>query len=229
MLDKFTSAVRMFGFCDGVGYLLDQLLSVRLGWGGFARYLLTAQPIPPEAGKLRPGKIEIVALEAGDPRLGDLPVEPEVLRARFAQGAVCLAAIEDGRAVASAWFTFGAYDEDMVRCRFVLEPAELCAWDFDVYVAPEHRMGRTFARLWDGANAYLRARGIAWSLSRISAYNAGSLKSHGRLGARVIGRASFLVLGPLQISWASVPPYVHLSWGRRAGGPRLRIRAPKTP
>src|SRR5690606_27821891 len=98
------------------------------------------------------------------------------------------------------------------RCDFRLEPAELAAWDFDIYVAPEHRMGRTFARLWEGANSYLRARGVEWSMSRISAYNAGSFKSHARLGARVVGRASFLFLGPLQLAWMSVPPYAHLSW-----------------
>ncbi|MDA5193595.1 GNAT family N-acetyltransferase [Govanella unica] len=226
MFAKVTSAVREFGLSDGLGYLVDQLLA-RRGWGGYSRYLLTAQPVPVAPGKLRPGKIEIVELMAGDPRLGDLPVEPDVLRARFAQGAICLAAVEEGRAVASAWFTFGAYDEDMVRCRFVLSPAGATAWDFDIYVAPEHRMGRTFARLWDGANAELRARGVTWSMSRISAYNAGSLKSHGRMGARVIGRAAFLSLGPVQLAWASVPPFLHLSFQK--GGPDLRISAPDMP
>ncbi|HEY8351300.1 MAG TPA: hypothetical protein VIK87_02045, partial [Sphingomonadales bacterium] len=100
------------------------------------------------------------------------------------------------------------------------------AWDFDVYVAPEHRMGRTFARLWAAANEYLRARGVRWSLSRISGYNPASFNSHKRLGARVIGRASFLRIGNWQLMWSNRAPYLHLS---RKAQPRLRVRAPKSP
>lgn len=226
MFQKVTSAVRMFGLLDGLGYLIDQSL-VRTGVGGYSRYLLTAQPIPALEKKLRPGKVEVVELRTGDPRLNDLPLDEQVVAARFAQGAICVAAVSEGRAIACAWFTFGWYNEDMVRCRYVLKPVGRVAWDFDVYVAPEYRMGRTFARLWEGANELLRTLEVTWSMSRISAYNAESLKSHSRLGAKVIGRAAFLSLGPVQISWATVPPYFHISW--REGGPDLQIHAPDLP
>lgn len=227
MNGRLTAAVREFGLRDGLGYLLDRLLYAYLGWGGFTRYLLTAQPVPDAAQALRLGKLTFVELHAGDPRLKDLPLDDRVLAYRFGLGAVCLAAIEDGRAVGCIWFCFGAYEEDMVRCRFDLHPRATTAWDFDVYIAPEHRLGRTFIRLWDAANAYLRTRGVCWSLSRISAYNQASLAAHRRLGARVIGRASFLSLGPLQIMWANSAPYFHLAWGE--GRARLRLDAPNKP
>lgn len=227
MFASVRSAVREFGWSDGLGYLLDRLLMSRLRWGGFARYILTAQPVPPEDQPLRPGRVSFEELKPGDPRLHDLPVSQQVLDYRFGQGAVCLAAIQDQKAVACIWFCFGFYDEDLVRCRYRLVPPEETAWDFDVYIAPEHRMGRTFARLWQAANGYLRARGVKWSLSRISGYNPGSFKSHRRLGARVIGRASFLRLGKLQLMWASAAPYFHLSCG--TGGPDLIVKAPKSP
>ncbi len=230
MFDKITSATKEFGLSDGLGYVVDRVLYDRLKIGGFARYLLTAQPIHDPAA-LRPGKLEIRELLAGDPLLKTLPLDDKVLAFRFAQGAVCLAAIESkddqASAVACIWFTFGTYLEDMVRCRYVMYPPEQTAWDFDVYVAPDHRMGRTFARLWDAANAYLRGRGVAWSLSRISAYNPASLKSHARLGAQVVGRATFLVIGPFQLMWSSVAPYVHISFG--AGRPDIKVSAPKKP
>jgi hypothetical protein len=85
-------------------------------------------------------------------------------------------------------------------------------WDFDVYVAPEFRLGRLFARLWDFTNSELRAQGFRWTISRISAFNPESLAAHSRLGARRLGSAMFLVAGPLQVSFASLPPYVHVGW-----------------
>jgi len=226
LIASLRSAIREFGVRDGIGYLVDRLLMVRLRWGGLARYILTAQPIPDDPLPLRPGKLSFQELKPGDPRLRDLPLSDKVLDFRFGQNAVCIAAIENDRAVACIWFCFGHYDEDMVRCRYVLEPEQETAWDFDVYVAPEHRMGRTFARLWAAANEYLRARGVRWSLSRISGYNPASFNSHKRLGARVIGRASFLRIGNWQLMWSNRAPYLHLS---RKAQPRLRVRAPKSP
>lgn len=227
MFSKIQSAIRELGFCDGLGYLIDQALATRLKIGGLTRYVLTAQPVPDEGG-LGMGRLEVREAKAGDPILADLPVNQAVLDYRFDQGAVCLVAVDQTnnqeRAVGSIWFCFNAYDEDMVRARFVRRPPEVTAWDFDVYVAPDHRLGRTFARLWSAANDYLRARGVMWSLSRVSAYNVGSLRAHMRLGAREVGRATFLVLGPLQIMWATTKPYVHVSWGK--GVPKVEVRIP---
>ncbi len=225
MLGKLRRASGELGFWNAICYAVDQALYARLGWGGLVRYLFYAQPVPsPPDRPMRMGKQEVREFKAGDPAFADLPLDDEVLAFRFGQGAVCLGVLEEGRAVACLWFCFGHYAEDMVRATYVLEPGDVTAWDFDVYVAPSHRAGRTFARLWEAGNAYLRDRGVRWSLSRISAYNRPSITAHERLGAQPVGQASFLKLGPLQVMVSSLSPYIHVSWKRR--GPVLEIQAP---
>ena len=66
------------------------------------------------------------------------------------------------------WLKLQGYEEDEVRCRYVPVPERGTAWDFDIYVAPPYRMGRTFTRMWIAANDFLRSNGIEWTLSRIS-------------------------------------------------------------
>ncbi|RMF08990.1 MAG: GNAT family N-acetyltransferase [Alphaproteobacteria bacterium] len=225
MFGKLRRASRELGFWNAICYAIDQALYARLGWGGLTRYRFYAQPVPdPPERPLRMGKQAVRALELGDPAFADLPLDDDVLRFRFGQGAVCLGIVEEGRVVACLWFCFRRYHEDMVRATYVLEPGDETAWDFDVYVAPSHRAGRTFARLWQAGNDYLRGRGVGWSLSRISTYNQPSIAAHERLGARPVGQATFLNLGPLQVMVASLRPWIHFSW--KHGGPILEIRAP---
>jgi hypothetical protein len=119
----------------------------------------------------------------------------------------------------------GAYEEDDVRCLFVLEPAGEASWDFDVFVDPTARLGFAFLRLWDEANRLLSSEGVKWSISRISAFNVGSLASHRRLGLRRIASAVFVCVGPVQLMFATCRPYVHLALGA-ASRPVMRLRAP---
>ena len=123
------------------------------------------------------------------------------------------------------WLCSGGYDEDEVRCRFLPEPAETTVWDFDVYVMPAFRASFAFPALWDAVNAYLRERGIRWTLSRISAFNLTSASSHESLGARDVGRAKFLRLGRLQIGTSTLCPHWHVSLTSRSR-PVIRVRAP---
>ena len=83
-------------------------------------------------------------------------------------------------------------------------------WDFDVYVEPQFRLGRTFARLWDAANEQFSSNGIQWSISRISAFNQQSLQSHQRLGIRRLNTLTFFCLGGLQIGFMSCAPYLNI-------------------
>lgn len=131
---------------------------------------------------------------------------------RFAQGARCLVALRDDDLVGFLWWIEGPYDEDEVRCVFVPQPAERALWDFDVYVAPSHRFGPAFARLWDAVMNRMHASGFQWSCSRISAFNMPSLRAHQRLGARVVGTRSYLCLGMVQVSMALDVPYLHVSF-----------------
>jgi len=146
------------------------------------------------------------ALPCGYPRAA------RVVAARHAQGARSLQAWRDGRLAGFLWLVHGAYQEDEVRARFELASPQSC-WDFDVWIAPEQRLGLTFARLWDAARAQLRQRGTHWTCSRISAFNPGSLRAHTGLGPGLtrLGSALFICCGGWQWMFSSVAPRFHLS------------------
>lgn len=176
-------------------------------------YRFVAQPVP-EQGQVAPGRgssIELRILQSDDPLVSQLPRPPAVVAQRFRDGARCLAAVKSDRIVGFLWYKEREYIEDEVRCCYRFDPA-VAVWDFDVYVDPEYRLGRLFARLWDFANCELRARRYRWTISRISAFNPESLAAHSRLGARRLGSAVFIVAGSLQVSFASFRPHLHLGW-----------------
>ncbi|MGD1876714.1 MAG: GNAT family N-acetyltransferase [Kiloniellaceae bacterium] len=194
---------------------------------GLSRYLFVAQPVAgqPLLPARRGRSIAVRRLDPQAPELLALPLDRAVLAYRAGQGAVCFGAFKEDRIIGCLWLCLGAYEEDEVRCRYRPLPAGRASWDFDVYLLPEQRSGLGFARLWDEANAFLRAQGVTYSWSRISAFNTESLAAHSRLGARVMGQATFLWLGPCQIMLGSVPPYRHLSFRRKAG-PTLELHNP---
>ena len=146
-----------------------------------------------------------------------------VVTARFAAGSECVAALRDGELLGYAWLDFVAVDEIMVRAVFEPAPLGRAAWDYDVWIAPKYRLGRVFSRLWDEAHALLRARGVEATLSWIAMRNDASIRAHERMGAHRVGWAAFLVLGPVQLTLASVRPFVHVAWPGRAPV-RLRVR-----
>ena len=166
-------------------------------------------------------------LRSDDPALSHLLLTSDVLRFRFDQDAVCFGAFREGTIVGCLWLCLGGYHEDEVRCRYDLRPEGKAAWDFDVYVIPEARGGFAFMRLWDEANAYLRKLGVGWSLSRISAFNPGSLAVHGNLGACRIGSALFFRTGDLQLGFYSFKPYFNFT-GSPDRIPRLVLVAPSS-
>lgn len=205
----------------------DRLLARASGgrWRLFAYYIVS-QPVRPR-GLLparRGGSIDIRDVGPGDPLLGDFDRDPAVLTGRFAQGARCITALKSGAVAGYLWFTTGGYEEDEVRCRFEPRPAGRRAWDFDVYIRPEHRGTLVFPRLWEAASARLHAAGIEQTLSRISACKPESLQAHRRLGARVLARCAFLKIGTLQLMLSSVAPSCALSF-RRASRPVLEIHS----
>jgi len=227
VLHKFADLRKEFGTLDAILWIVNsafRLLGTRLP---IIKYYFVAQPVP--AGSLlsahRGRSVEVRRMEQGDPALAHLPLTGEVLRFRFDQNAICFGAFQDGAVVGCLWLCLGRYEEDEVRCTFVPQPEGRTAWDFDVYVTPAARGGFAFMRLWDEANAYLRGLGVDWSLSRISAFNPGSLGAHGNLGARRIASALFFRLGPVQLMLSSLRPFVHLSFSPRQV-PHLTLTAP---
>jgi hypothetical protein len=210
----FSQTIRQLGWLDGWLYALARALA---GMSGnrirIHKYYLAVQPVakkswlPPRRGQ----SFEIRQVAEFDPLVKQFPRPHFAAPYRFNQGAVCFVALNAGTLAGFLWLTLGPYQEDEVRCRYIPLPLGKSAWDFDVYVEPEHRNGIVFLKLWDEANRFLTVHQFQWSLSRISAFNRGSILSHSKMGTRRIGAATFLSMGRWQIAVSTVSPRFHFS------------------
>lgn len=209
---RLRRTIAELGFLNSLLYAFAKGLSCLTRRAYVHRYYFVAQPIASTArlGPRRGQALQVRRLPPDDPSVYSIGRPADVIRQRFAQGALCFGVFSDTRLIGCLWLIVGPYIEDEVRCRFVPAPAGQVAWDFDVYIDPAHRLGFAFARLWDTANVFLTEQGVRWTVSRISAFNPGSLAAHRRLGARRIGSALYLGLGSWQLMVADVRPYVHL-------------------
>jgi len=202
------------GSLNAVLYALSRLVDKASG-GRWAlhRYHFVAQyvgdtPLSPARGL----DIDIRMPGAADALPDHYPRPAAVVRERYAQGALSLAAWRNGRLAGFLWLIMDAYREDEVRVHYRLASSRAC-WDFDVWVRPEERLGWVFRRLWEAARRHLRQHGVRWSCSRISAFNPGSLRAHAQIGTVRLGGALFLRCGAWQWMVASLAPYFHLSRG----------------
>jgi hypothetical protein len=211
---RVRQTIDQLGWLNGCLYLVDRCFTIiASGRMHLHKYYFVAQPVAEKRwlSPRRGATLEVRQIDETDPIIKMFPRPEWAIPYRFRQGAVCLAESKAGHLVGFLWFTIGPYQEDEVRCRYVPLPAGTAAWDFDVYVHPEHRNGIAFLKLWDEANSFLSAHDVRWSLSRISAFNSNSMLSHAKMGAKRIGTATFLSIGSCQLSVATVPPYLHFS------------------
>jgi hypothetical protein len=208
--------VAQLGAWDAICYFAGVALR-RLGIRLY-KYEFVAQPVaaaPLARGRGKAVDVRLVTDSAGVPR--DYPRPAHVVADRFAQGALTLQAWKGDDLAGFLWLLHDGYREDEVRADYRLASAA-SVWDFDVYVAPEYRMGPTYLRLWDEANTLLRERGVRWTCSRISSFNVASRNAHARLGTVRMGGALFLCAGRWQLSCVTQAPFLHLS---RRGAPQL--------
>jgi hypothetical protein len=217
-----------FGATVACLYIVHRLVT-RLS-GGRARlvpYAFYAQPIG--SGLLAAVRDDpntsVEAASISDPVCVTFPRPASVVRQRYDRGARCYVARVKGSFGGYIWISRDRHLEDEVRCEYLLSEPSCSAWDFDVYVEPRLRLGRTLARLWKHVDEALTSEGLRWSFSRISMFNSRSLRAHERLGAVRIGSAVFVVLGPMQLSILSARPYVHASW-RPSPGPTIHLAPP---
>jgi hypothetical protein len=216
---------RELGLAAALLYALDKLLKAASnGRAAVVAYGLYAQPLH-DQGLLAVRESPETLVERVGPQsqlLDAFPRPRAVNDARFGAGATCYAASVRGRFAGHVWISRASYDEDEVRCLYVMTDPRREVWDFDVYVEPEFRLGRTLARLWKAVAQDLAREGVQCSMSRISLFNRHSIATHQRLGAQRLGSAVFVRLGQVQLGLFSLAPYVHLSWGP-SSRPTLRL------
>jgi len=226
MLAKLSSPFREFGLFAGLVYAVGRLLQRVSTHLRLYFYELLVQPIPDEP--LLPPKLartlEIRQLREDDPEIAVMPARPEIKKSRFKQNAICLGAFQHEAFVGHIWFCLHAYEEDEVRCTFVLPEGNQAVFDFDLYLFPEHRMGLGFVGIWNGANEFLRSRGVKFSFSRLTRFNLASRRAHESLGARRVARMFVLQAWQVELMVATVAPYVHLSLGK-SNRVQVRLRS----
>lgn len=226
---KSRSLLRQFGVMVACLYAFNWLARrLSRGRARLVPYALYAQPVG--AGRFASVRDDahtvIDLVTPSDPISAAFPRPAAVIRGRFENGAACYAASVKQDFGGFIWISRERYVEDEVRCQYILSAPGISAWDFDVYVEPRFRLGRTMARLWKHVDAALARDGVRWSFSRISRFNATSLGAHQRLGAIQVGSAVFVVLGSLQLALLSFRPFLHVSFGA-ADGPNIRLSPPR--
>ena len=221
IITRLTAPFREFGFA-GVLYGLDRVLQAMSPRLRLHVYELMVQPVgeAPLLPERFARNFQYRQIVRGDPEVASMPARADIKNSRFDQGAICLGAFRKERLIGYIWFSFDAYEEDEVRCTFVLTPKGRVVFDFDLYVFPDHRNGTAFAGIWQGANAFLRARGVQFSCSRLGRFNLASRRAHSRLGGTRLGRALFLQAWNFELMVATTYPYIGASWSARQ---RIRI------
>jgi hypothetical protein len=228
VLQRLTGAFREFGLPTGLLYVLSRALQTISPRLDLYVYELVVQPLPQEP--LLPERLrdafQIREIRAGNPDIDLMPARPDVKDSRFAQGAISLGAYRRNALIGYLWLCSVAYEEDEVRCTYVLASPERSMFDFDVYIFPEYRLGRGFMALWDGASDHLRARGIDYTFSRLSLFNLPSRRAHARLGSKRVASASFLKIGTVEVMFATIRPFLHVSC-RKSDRVRLELEPAK--
>lgn len=226
MFDRFLKPIREFGLLTGLAYLVGRTAArvsprLRIHLYDFMVQPIVDKPLLPDRFRRN---LEMREIGPGHPDLETFPVGAEVTTARYQQGATCLGLYRAGELLGYIWLCFGRYDEDEVRCTYMLSPVEQSVFDFDLYIFPQHRFGVAFPALWDGTNQFLRERGIRYTFSRVSRFNQASKRSHDHFGWKRVGKAAILKAWRLQVFTANTSPYVRISLSD-AGRPTIELSA----
>ena len=206
---RLAGSFRQLGLRAGLLYIMQYLLRPLNPVVALFVYELVEQPVAAAAGLPARHQALVRWSEVGpdSPEVAQMPPAHAVKQMRFAQGARCIAVYRKSDFIGYVWFCFRQYEEDEVRCVYLLDRPTNSAFDFDFYIFPEFRLGRAFGTMWDAGNEFLRANGVTNTYSRISRFNLASRQAHARLGARVVGRALFFRVGPIELSWSGLSSF----------------------
>ncbi|MFT3967174.1 MAG: hypothetical protein QM690_14965 [Sphingobium sp.] len=198
---RFASDSIIIGRSGRLSYLLGRLCG-KLPGVLYVRHLLVAVPaehLPamPRGYSARPLRPEELAGHRID---ADAATQAE----RFAAGMTCLGLFDRHDALLGVtWLGRDMHEETVLRIRFRLPSGS--AWDGGLWIDEERRIGRAFPALWAGVRQWLEAEGLHQTISSIADYNAASIASHRRLGARVIGQVGVIRIGRLQCTLGGRP------------------------
>lgn len=207
--------IEMLGAFTAASYLAARMARAS-GRAAFHRYAIVAQP---RAGlPAMPRGYQVAPLDAAALAAHPVDADASTRALRFAAGLSCLGVFAPrGGLTGLVWLGTGTYREDEVAVSFGLPPR--CCWDTGLWIAPQHRLGRSFAALWAGVGAWMDARDLTHSLSRVADYNLAALAAHRRMGARVLAHHSFLRIGAWQWSAGTRPRLARLEPGAPLPGP----------
>jgi len=223
----FLGDIRRIGLAGWLAYACDQAVStIFAGRVRFTALWFYAQPVDriPTIAPRSGDRMQIRVIEHGDVPEEAFGRPLGAIAERFEQGSVCIAALKDSELAGFMWLQFDELRERLMRCDFVPTPHGKACWDFDFFVSPQYRLGRTFSRLWSYAKMYLDARDIENTLSWIAFDNSASRRSHESMGANAVGWAVVLIAWKFQLTLTSVRPYVSFGVGD-AHRTRLIIQA----
>lgn len=213
----FLDDVRHMGWGGWLAYAIDRgLARVSAGRMRLTSLWFYAQPVQriPTIEPRASDRIEVRIVAPGDIPESAFGRPPGAVAERFANGSICVAASKGAELAGFMWLEFDELRERLVRCDFVPAPHGRACWDFDFFVAPQFRLGRTFGRLWSHAKSYLAERGVETTLSWIAFDNAASQRAHERMGARRVGWALILTAWTLQVVATSRRPFVDVRVGQ---------------
>ena len=122
LLTRLASPFREFGWAAGTAYFIDRALRKLSPNLGLYVYEFMVQPIggkpllPPNLSR----NLSFQEILKGDPAIADMPAREDIKARRFEQGARCLGAYRKGQLIGYLWYATGRYEEDEVRCDYVL-------------------------------------------------------------------------------------------------------------
>ena len=223
MLAWLAGPFREFGWAAGTAYVINRMLQSLSSSLGLHVYEFMVQPIdgkpllPPNLSR----NLSFREILQGDPAIAAMPAREDIKASRFKQGARCLGAYRKGQLIAYLWYATGRYQEDEVRCDYVLVDSAASVFDFDLFVLPAYRLGIGFLGMWHGANEMLAPQGVRYTFSRLTRFNVASRRAHAHLGWKRVGVGVFLRLWGAEIMASSVSPYIGATFGQRQ---RLTLR-----
>ncbi len=217
-LQRLAGPFREFGWAAGTAYVVDRILRRLSSRSCLYVYEFMVQPIGSSKPLLPPNlsrNLTFREIVQGDPDIAQMPAREDVKARRFEQGARCLGAYRKGQLIGYLWYATGRYEEDEVRCDYVLVDQAASIFDFDLYVMPAYRLGVGFLGVWHGVNEWLGPQGVRYTFSRLTRFNLASRRAHAHLGWKRVGVGLFLQLGGLELMASSVAPYVGITYGRK--------------